>query len=175
MKIKTQMISRVLAVLLFFGSVGLTINSFAAGQKAFSVNELVDQFYAKKTALQNAKKLFAGQMNHRPPMDDCHPQGPSCLDAACARLGAFGCDDINEVQDVGRACRGNYDGTCLNAVCDKLGAFGCDDHPEIQAVARACVGNYDVDCFNSVCARLGDFGCDDLSEAVEVLRTCAGN
>lgn len=170
---KSKIFSQVLALVVCLIGLNVSAKTFATDQKTFSVNELVDQFYAKKDAVQNAQKLFAGKLN-RPP-HNCYPDGPSCVDAACARLGAFGCDDISEVQAVARVCRGNHNGNCLNAVCDKLGAFGCDDPNEIQAVARACVGNYDTDCFNSVCARLGSFGCDDLDEAVEVLRTCAGN
>ena len=176
MKIKSNMISQVLALVVFLTSAVSVAKTVSSERKAYSVNELVDQFYAKKEALQNAKKLFAGKLNHPPHQPiDCHPEGPSCVDVACLKLGSFGCDDIAEVQAVTRACRGNYDGNCLNAACTKLGSFGCDDMDEVQAVARACVGNYETDCLNSVCSRLGSFGCDDLDEIVEVLRSCAGN
>lgn len=145
----------------------VTLTAFAGKP---SIDDLVNQFYAQKenTVIKKSKPL----VSHPP---DCHPPtSPTCLDAACLKLGSFGCDDISEVQEIGRACRGNYNGICLNEACDKLGSFGCDDKIEVQTVARACVGNTDTTCFQSVCKRLGSFGCDNLKEVEDVLRSCSG-
>ena len=161
--------SRLLVMAVLFA----TGSSFAAGAKTFSVKELVDQYYHQKESRQILSRFFSDSIQ-APPID-CQPNGPSCTDVACDRLGRFGCDDLNEITEVGRACRGNFDGNCLTSACDKLGRFGCDDMNEIQAVARACVGNYDTSCIESVCGHLGRFGCDDLNEIEEVLRACAGN
>jgi hypothetical protein len=152
----------------------MAAQSYAAESKTLSIARLVDQYYAKKETKNLSSKLF-GKPLVRPPIN-CNPEpARSCTDVVCDRLGQFGCDDISEIQQVGRLCRGNYDGNCIESVCDKLGQFGCDDMNEVQAVGRACVGNYDTSCFESVCQRLGQFGCDDMNEVEEVLRTCAGN
>ncbi len=148
-------------------------NAFAAGEKTYSVKDLVDQYYSLKEARQITTRLLSPKPSSASRY--CPPNGPACLDVACQKLGQFGCDDMSEIKEVSEACRGNYDGSCLSSACRKLGQFGCDDMSEIKKVARACVGNRDSDCFDSVCQRLGQFGCDDFSEIDEVLKTCAGN
>lgn len=147
--------------------------ALATTQNKFSIQELVDQYYAVKDSQASALKLFSVPQNHRP--RNCYPEGESCTDVACEKLGTFGCDDMDEIKEVNLACRGNFGGSCLRTACNKLGSFGCDDIREVRDVARACVGNYDTDCFESVCRRFGSFACDDLSEVIEVLRSCAGN
>lgn len=98
--------------------------------------------------------------------------GPSCADVACNLIGAFGCDELSQVERVGRACRGNYDGTCLAKSCRRLGSFGCDELSEVERVAASCRGVYSGDCADAVCNRLGTFGCDELSEVERVGRMC---
>lgn len=165
-----KIISKLLTLAVFF----VTATAFATEKKSLSVSDLVDQYYAQK---KSSSRLFT---HKRLPPIDCDPQNPypdtqSCMDEACKRLGHFGCDDISELKEVSKACRGNYGSQCLQTVCDKLGHFGCDDMREIQSVTRACVGNYDMGCFDSICKKLGHFGCDDMREAEEVLNTCSGN
>jgi hypothetical protein len=151
-----------------------TSSSFAVEAQSVSVRTLVDEFYQQKQSFEGFSKLVSNNF-HPSPRHDCPPRGPNCLDVACDILGTFKCDDLSEIQYIGAACRGNYDGTCLAATCKKMGVFKCDDLNEIQGVARACVGNSDLSCFESVCNRLGVFKCDDFHEIEEVLRTCAGN
>jgi hypothetical protein len=140
-----------------------SVASTMGDHKSLSVHKLVDQYYLKK------------DQRHYTPMN-CPPNNrQSCVDAACDQLGSFGCNEITEIQEVGKACRGNYDGHCLKVICERLGPFDCNELSEIQKVARACVGNYDTSCLDSVCERLGPFGCDEISEVQEVLKTCAGN
>ncbi|MEZ0391724.1 MAG: hypothetical protein ACAH59_05885 [Pseudobdellovibrionaceae bacterium] len=146
--------------------------ALAAGSSSkLSVRQLVDHFYQQKE--RQSLLLNLNELHHPPHCDE--PVGPSCTDVACEKLGAWGCDDLSEIKEVGAACRGNYDGQCLKAACAKLGAWGCDNLSEVKEVARACVGNYEMSCFDSVCQRLGAWGCDDLSEVKEVLQTCSGN
>ncbi|WP_413289361.1 hypothetical protein [Bdellovibrio sp. HCB337] len=161
-----KLISRLLISVVLFA----TPLAWSAPAKKLTVQQLVDQYYQQK---EMKAKLFSS-VSSRPPIN-CNPSGPSCTDVACEKLGHFGCDDMSEIQDVGRACRGNYDGTCVAAACEKLGHFGCDEITEITSVGRACVGNYDTSCLDSVCNRLGHFGCDEVSEIDQVLRSCAGN
>ncbi len=160
----------VLVLLMVFISIGAR----ASDRALFSVGELVEQYYAKKDHAEARGRLAFTSRLHTP--RDCEPrQGQqSCIELICDKLGTFGCDTAGEIQEVGRACRGNPDGTCVDAVCTKLGTFGCDTMGEVREVARACVGNFDVGCFESVCRRLGTFGCDTQTEVDEVLRSCAG-
>lgn len=147
---------------------------FAAGEQSVSINKLVDQFYAAKAAkssvLNHVTKPQGEQFNNCPP----NPVGPSCADTVCKKLGYYGCDQIDEIEIVGRDCRGNYDGRCVTAVCEKLGYYGCDQISETSRVSRACVGNYSTDCFHSVCEKLGFYGCDQIDEVERVLRSCSG-
>lgn len=159
----------ILVLLMVFVAIGAQ----AGDRSLFSVSELVDQYYAKKDSADTKGRL-AFTLRLRGPRD-CDPQGQqSCIELICDKLGTFGCDTTSEIQEVGRACRGNPDGTCVDAVCTKLGTFGCDTMSEVRDVARACVGNFDIGCFESVCRRLGTFGCDTQAEVDEVLRSCSG-
>lgn len=108
--------------------------------------------------------------------DDCNrPHDPqACVDAACAKLGSWGCDEQSEVTEVLRACRGNRDASCLNTVCGKLGSWGCDELSEIKQVAAACQNNDGSRCIEVACAKLGSWGCDELSEVTKVSAACAG-
>lgn len=101
-------------------------------------------------------------------------EGASCVDVSCQFLGRFGCDDVSEVERVGRACRGNYDGGCVNSTCNHLGRFGCDDIGEIERVANLCRGNHGGECVDVACQQLGRFGCDDLAEIERVNGACRG-
>jgi len=145
-----------------------SIRSISTKNRITTVKQLVDQFY------QNSRiNLFSHFEEHQ---SDCdNSQLPSCVNAACDKLGVWGCDSLDEVKKVGVACRGNHNGLCLKTACQKLGAWGCDSLDEITTVARACIGNHETDCFDSVCKRLGTWGCDSVDEITEVLKTCAGN
>jgi hypothetical protein len=105
---------------------------------------------------------------------DCDHDGgqPACVDVVCSRLGQFGCDDMSEVERVGRICRGNINGGCVDAVCDKLGQFGCDDFSEVERVTTMCRGHYNGRCIDVACDHLGHFGCDDISEVTRVGQAC---
>ncbi len=152
----------------------VAIAATAGIQKAFSVPELVDQYYATPKNKSISLKLFSSA---RPDQRDCHerPDTQACVDFACKKLGSWQCDDMNEINAVSRACRGNYGSACLEKACQKIGSWQCDDINEITEVARACVGNYDTGCFENVCTRLGSWQCDDIKEITEVLRSCAGH
>lgn len=112
---------------------------------------------------------------HQSPLhDECRVPGLGCVDVACKYLGARGCDEKNEVDEVLKMCRGNFDGDCLDVACKQLGTFGCDGHNEVQEIARACVGNFGGECVFTVCQRLSPFGCDERSEVIDVVNKCAG-
>lgn len=144
----------------------LPSHAIPSNSSQFSIRQLVNQYYESRENKSTAR--------NRPPAD-CYPSGPSCIDVACDLMGSLGCDEIDEIKQVGRACRGNADGQCLQTVCHRLGSLGCDSVDEVTTVARFCVGNYDTQCFESVCNKLGALGCDEIREVQEVLRYCAGN
>ncbi len=106
---------------------------------------------------------------------DCPPNIGRCVDKVCDILSPFECKTQNDLNEVLRACRGNYGGSCVTTACNKLGHFGCDQKPETFAVATACRGNVDGSCLNYVCKRLGHFGCDSMDEIQPILLRCAGN
>jgi len=131
-----------------------------------TIDTLAGQYYASQR--------FNTIPAHAP--QDClqNPTGPSCVDVACDLLGRFGCDDLSQVESVGRACRGNYDGTCVKSSCAHLGRFGCDDLAEVTRVAVSCKGVYSTDCIDTVCGLVGRFGCDDLVELERAGTMCRG-
>lgn len=106
--------------------------------------------------------------------DQEQENSPSCVDEACKFLGNFGCDQMNQIDRVGQACRGNFNGSCLNATCTRLGNFGCDQMSEIESVAAMCRGNHSGKCVDVSCKYLGNFGCDQMSEVERVNVACRG-
>jgi hypothetical protein len=144
------------------------------------IDALVTDYFANETSkskIATVKSLMKFDGTHN---QDCEDQddeegnSTSCRDAACDRLGQFGCDDISEIRAVGEACRGNHNSACLELACDRLGRFGCDDLSEIRTVAQVCKGHYGRRCIKVACDRLGQFGCDDLSEIRVVGDACRG-
>ncbi|MEQ1907064.1 MAG: hypothetical protein ABL888_22960, partial [Pirellulaceae bacterium] len=125
----------VLAACYFFsaGAGDLEINQSKKASKAEyirTVSTLVNQYYIEQNIQQGM-----GAFQRPPPNcddDNRNPDRISCIDAVCAKLGSFGCDDASEVNKVAEVCRGVGDGACINTVCGKLGSFGCDDIGEVQ-------------------------------------------
>ena len=146
--------------------------SFAAAPVVQKLDQKkLDALVISYTIAKNLKQkseLFES-MNHHP---ICNPQ-TSCIDAACEKLGTFGCDSQSEIDAVASACRG-VDGDCLSSVCTRLGSFGCDSMSEIQSAANVCKNVFDGRCMDVVCDHLGTFGCDSMSEVSEVGKLCTG-
>ncbi len=136
----------------------LSVDGFAA-VKTDGIQALVEEYYAGRNPFL---------------MDEqCYPKN-DCVDVVCENLGSLGCDDSNEVDEVLRMCRGQYDGDCIRVSCRLLGSFDCDDRREVSDIAGWCVGNRGGYCVESVCERLGSFGCDDPHEIKSVAQKCAG-
>lgn len=136
------------------------------------IDSLVTKYIISKNLKQKAAFENLQKQNH--PID-CYPGSnpSSCMDAACEKLGSFGCDTQSEISTVAQACRG-VDGACLQSVCKRLGSFGCDTMTEIQSAAATCQNVFDERCVNVVCDRLGSFGCDTMSEINQVGNLCKG-
>ena len=137
----------------------LSFNLSAEEKK--SVADIVDDFYALKEL---------NLMDKHP----CRPNGNGCFRTACENVGAFECDEEEEMNTLRRACRGVWGDQCLVTSMRYLGKFEYDDVEEMSQLASSCRGVYDTECITYTCNRLGNFGCDDLEEIVSVNRTCAG-
>lgn len=138
------------------------------------VKRHADAYYAQQVQVFNGLRALGVAKLPQSGEHRCEPLGPSCMEVGCEKLGSFGCDSLNEIQELGRGCRGNYNGVCLQKLCSYLGSFGCDSMSEIVTVAASCVGNTNGTCIDFVCARLGSFGCDSIAEITEVAKTCRG-
>lgn len=108
--------------------------------------------------------------------DRCRPHEPhnSCIDAVCAQLSSFACDDQSEIRDVAMICANQRDGRCIQATCGHMSKFNCDDFSEVKQVAKICEGQYDNRCIDTVCGHLSSYNCDDLSELNQVGEACRG-
>jgi hypothetical protein len=135
------------------------------------LDKLAGDFFANEHSAPRMKLLDVDP--HRCEQEQ-QQEGSSCVDVSCQFLGRFGCDDVAEVERVGRACRGNFNGECVNSTCTHLGRFGCDELSEIEQVAALCRGNHGGKCVDVACEHLGRFGCDDISEVERVNSACRG-
>lgn len=108
--------------------------------------------------------------------DRCQPRRPdnSCVDAVCARMPSYNCDDISEIREVAKVCANQIDGRCIEAACKRMPSFNCDDLSEIKQVAQSCEGQYDHRCVDAVCGRMASYNCDDISELRQVGDACRG-
>jgi hypothetical protein len=154
--------------LLVFGSGAGAENSGAYVSNQVIQSE-VDRYYAELALMENLNSVA-------PEYNDCVPTNVSgCVNAACNRLGSFGCNDISKVEPVSKACRGSYGGGCLEAACSKFNSFECSDFERLEGVIIACRGNYDGSCVNQVCSRIGSFGCNSIEKVIRVAKSCGGN
>jgi len=129
-----------------------------------SRQNLVDDFYSQKT-LASIIKNDCGQ---------CYP-GPergSCLKEFCSRLSTFGCDETIEIQNVTRACSGNYGSECLARGCRNLSSFQCDEFIELAEITNACRNVYDSKCFDFFASKIPEFQLDERIEVVQVITQC---
>jgi hypothetical protein len=136
--------------------------SVAAVTKA-QIDRLATQFFMFERSAD--KSLTSHQCENQ-------ESGISCSEAACQAVGQYDCDDLNEIERIGQACRGNYDGTCVQETCKRLGNYNCDDISEIERVAANCRGGINGACLATACRYLGDYDCDDMSEIERVTKAC---
>lgn len=153
-------------------------------QATASVNKEARREQARKIARESAlshqlkastiyQKLVQGKF-WTTPTQPCTPTGSSCVDAACAHMPSYNCDDMSEIRDIARACTGNYDGTCVDAACSHMPSYNCDDRSEVTAIAQACSGLTNGNCVNDVCNRMPSYNCDDKYEIIDVINICKG-
>lgn len=135
-----------------------------------NLNQIFEEYFqlTKFQSIENKHLTRADRDRCRP------PSGRGCFKTACSNLGAFECDDDNEIDQLLRACRGNYDGDCITKSITFMHKFEYDDLEEMVTLANSCRGVFDLECVDFMCERLGSFGCDDLEEIASVNKKCAG-
>lgn len=139
--------------------------------------KLVQDYYAKKALMKSPLilALSSRKANHEILADHCSEPGKvgACVDAVCAKLPAYECNDKSEIEVIAGVCANNIDGGCVNAVCGKLPSYDCNDLSELKEVAGMC-NLVSGQCVEAVCSRLPSFDCNDMSELKEIARMCRG-
>lgn len=157
------------------------IFSFAvmALMPSFSFASDVEMIVSKKVIEQTVERYYDlaefMENDEKNPPRYCLPDNGSCFVTACQSVDRFECDDQDEMNNLRRACRGNWGDTCLKVSISFLDRFEYDDNEEMAQVANSCRGVYDHECIRFTCDRVGRFGCDDLEEIVAVNAACSGD
>lgn len=134
---------------------------------------------APKTNQQLATEFYMNlikQGSEKHPPEQCNPrpdQG-SCVKEFCSRMSTWECDDPAEVQNVTRACSGNFGNACLARACDQLPSFQRDDFDELSEITTACRNVYGFECFNFYVSKVTRFELDDRNEVIGVINQCKG-
>ena len=106
--------------------------------------------------------------------EDGQHGGQTCRDAVCARIGSIYCNELSELEAVGRVCRGHYNGACVENVCDRIGSIYCNELSEMEGVMAVCRGTRGTSCLDKVCSMIGSIYCNELSEVRAVGEVCRG-
>jgi hypothetical protein len=136
---------------------------FLFNVSASDLDQIVDQYYAQKSFTKSTKHEC------EPPRDR-----EGCFKLACNNVDRFECDDMDEIGNITRACRGIWNTKCMSFTMSKIHKFDYDRNEEMVNLINTCKGVYDMDCAEYVCQKLGKFSCDDLEELADVYKTCIG-
>ncbi len=140
----------------------------------FAIFSLSTSLYAE-TAREVVEDYFQVEqfLKNIPRDPNCRPSN-DCLKVACANVGRFECDDAHEIDQISRACRGNWGGECVLTAKKYLGRFEVDRLEDMVSLLESCKGVYNLDCVDYTCQRVGRFGCDTLEEIAKINQMCAG-
>lgn len=160
-------------LVLCFSSLVMAAQNISQAQ----LDKMASDFYMNESS--SKFQLMGMTTNRQTDPHRCEDQeeedrGPSCSEAACQFLGSMGCNEISEIEQVGRACRGNVNGRCISSTCARLGSMGCNEMSEIEQVATVCRGNFGGRCMDTVCNLLGSMGCNEISEIQRAGVACKG-
>jgi hypothetical protein len=143
----------------------LLLTLFSSGAIAeVTLDNIVDEFF-----LRHQLESIVSDKH-----DDCKRNPQMCADAACKKLGSFGCDSDDKIKTLLSACSRNYNSQCLDYSCKLLGAFGCDSIEEVKDIAKSCSYLPDSKCTQFVCSKLNPFDCNEVHEIVAINQKCAG-
>ena len=124
----------------------------------------IDDFYAQK--------ILVSIIKHDESQCYPRPDRGSCVKEFCSRLSTFGCDETIEIQNVTRACSGNYGSECLDRGCRNLSPFQCDEFNELAEITNACRNVYDSKCFDFFASKIPEFQMDERMEVIQVINQC---
>lgn len=129
------------------------------------------QFNYLSAVLNNETEI---DLKNPPLPDRCLPPDDtsSCIKSVCARMPSYKCDDINELQDVAKVCKNNFNGQCVDFSCNKLASFNCDDLPEVGLIASSCQQVYGNSCQALFISKLSSFEYDSVDEWVSINTSC---
>lgn len=151
-----------LFIFLFSTSLMATVKTTAKPTTA----QIVSEFYTNL--------LKQGSEKHPPEQCNPRPDQGSCLKEFCSRMSTWECDDPTEIQNVTRACSGNFGNACLARACDQLPSFQRDDFDELSEITTACRNVYGFECFNFYAGKVDRYEMDDRAEVIEVINQCKG-
>ncbi len=107
----------------------------------------------------------------------------ACFDATIAGLKTFEFDELNEIQEINRACAqgDRYTADCVTSAKSGLKSFEYDDRSEGIEIVQACTQGIRrgrnnttlVQCMASSTRGLKSFEFDDREEIIEIVIACA--
>jgi len=95
--------------------------------------------------------------------DSCKPKTGACVATACE---IYRCSFQSELEEIARACVGNYDGSCVKAACKYT---SCDFRSNILDVIQTCRGNLSGECLEYACSKAG---CNSKSDLQNYVQSC---
>lgn len=110
-----------------------------------------------------------------PPLpDSCYPREDttSCIQSVCGKMPHFKCDDVEELQEVARLCRNNFNGQCVDLSCSKMANYKCDEIDELKIIAQSCQYVYGSTCQQTIISKLATFKYDDVDEWMIINSSC---
>jgi len=110
-------------------------------------------------------------------LDRCRPDADAsvaCVEEVNRSIPSYQRDDLEEINEILRACRGNDGAACLIEAKRSLPSYQYDDRAESVRLANACKGYGLAACLRSVKSSLASYQYDDLAEVEAILRSCSG-
>jgi hypothetical protein len=95
--------------------------------------------------------------------NSCQPRTGECVAAACE---IYRCSFQSELEEIARACVGNYDGSCVKTSCKYT---SCSSRSNLIDVIQTCRGNFNGDCLEYAC---NEAGCNSKSDLQNYAQSC---
>jgi hypothetical protein len=104
---------------------------------------------------------------------EARPTIMPCYNTAVSNMPNYRSDDLAEMQQLLKACRGNYGDSCLIYSLNQLSSYEYDDLSEMVTLIKSCRGVTEVECVELLCEKSGGFRCDDVKELAQINLSCA--
>lgn len=114
------------------------------------------------------------ELKNPPLPDSCHPREDttSCIQSVCAKMPGYKCDDVQELQEVAKLCRNNFNGQCVDLSCSRMPSYKCDDIDELKVIAGSCQYVYGSSCQQVIISKLAAYKYDDVDEWMLINSSC---